>query len=237
MNKSSGTVQSVTGCASETKPTEPGSDPAAQEDAYKLIRLAHSYDATTLDPQNCCDDGSYFVINNICEPLVIGYDGEVHPGVAETWDVSEDGKVYTFHLRKSNWSDGTPVSAHDFVYAVTRALDPNVAYENVYTFYSLLNGESYGSEADKVLNNGPFTCTEWLHESKTTIKKNENYWNAANVKIDEVQYIVGVADQVAVDRFMANDLDVGFFLDKNSVDALTAMGLPSEPRLSSSNFI
>lgn len=47
------------------------------------------------------------------------------PGVAESWETSEDGLTWTFHLRQSNWSDGTPLTAHDFVFGFRRLLDPN----------------------------------------------------------------------------------------------------------------
>lgn len=46
------------------------------------------------------------------------------PGLAESWEVSDDAKVITFHLRKSTWSDGTPLTAHDVVYSWIRELSP-----------------------------------------------------------------------------------------------------------------
>ncbi|NJO86578.1 MAG: hypothetical protein HC821_00340, partial [Lewinella sp.] len=46
------------------------------------------------------------------------------PGAAESWEVSDDGRVYTFTLRDHSWSDGTPVTADDFVFAMQRILDP-----------------------------------------------------------------------------------------------------------------
>ncbi len=49
------------------------------------------------------------------------------PGLAESWDISEDGTQYTFHLRKANWSDGVAITAHDFVWSWLRGLDPNTA--------------------------------------------------------------------------------------------------------------
>src|SRR5688572_26966638 len=53
---------------------------------------------------------------------------EAEPGVAEKWDISEDGKTYTFHLRENAlWSNDEPVTAHDFHYAVRRLLDPFTA--------------------------------------------------------------------------------------------------------------
>lgn len=54
-------------------------------------------------------------------------DGHPAPGVAEKWD-NKDFKVWTFHLRKdAKWSDGTPVTAEDFVYSWQRLADPNTA--------------------------------------------------------------------------------------------------------------
>ena len=51
-------------------------------------------------------------------------DGSVIPGAAESWEVSDDGLVYTFKLRDHSWSDGVPVTADDFVFAFRRILDP-----------------------------------------------------------------------------------------------------------------
>src|SRR5262245_52021687 len=52
------------------------------------------------------------------------------PGVAESWDISDDKKTYTFHLRKdAKWSNGEPVTAHDFVFSMQRFLDPQTAAE------------------------------------------------------------------------------------------------------------
>src|SRR6516164_3897664 len=46
------------------------------------------------------------------------------PDIAKSWDISKDGKVYTFHLRDSKWSDGVPVTAEDFEWSWKRVLDP-----------------------------------------------------------------------------------------------------------------
>ncbi|MBI5368400.1 MAG: hypothetical protein HZA54_15295, partial [Planctomycetes bacterium] len=62
------------------------------------------------------------------------------PGVAETWEISADGKTYTFHLRACAWSDGAPVRAQDFVYAWRRVLDPAVASDYAHQLYYLKNG-------------------------------------------------------------------------------------------------
>ena len=64
------------------------------------------------------------------------------PGIAERWDVSHDGRTYTFHLRPSRWSDATPLTAHDFVYAWRRTLDPATAAKYAYQLYCIENARA-----------------------------------------------------------------------------------------------
>ena len=88
-----------------------------------------SSDPKTIDPGlNGATDGGD-ICNNTFEGLVRERSGEVIPGIAESWDVSDDGKVYTFNLRKSKWSDGSDLTAHDFVYSWKRGIDPLTASE------------------------------------------------------------------------------------------------------------
>ena len=64
----------------------------------------------------------------------LNHDSELVPGAADRWESSEDGTIWTFYLRKdAKWSDGRPVTAHDFVYTFIRAVDP--ASANVYAFF------------------------------------------------------------------------------------------------------
>ena len=66
------------------------------------------------------------------------------PGVAETWEVSEDGLTWTFHLREdARWSDGRPVTADDFVYAWQRLLDPTTGAEYAYFLHGLVGARAY----------------------------------------------------------------------------------------------
>lgn len=81
----------------------------------KVLRFATSTEPTSLDPQ--LGNGVWItnVTGAIFESLLRRYNGEILPGVAETYEVSEDGTVYTFHLRESSWTDGTPITAQTFV--------------------------------------------------------------------------------------------------------------------------
>ena len=68
------------------------------------------------------------------------------PGVAERWELSDDGLQYTFHLRADAlWSDGTPVTAHDFVWSYRRFLDPKSSGKYVNLLYYLKGAEEFNS--------------------------------------------------------------------------------------------
>ena len=80
---------------------------------------------TSLDPQTASSDASDIVIGSIFEGLCrIGEDNEVRPGVADRWDHNKDYTEFTFHLRSAKWSDGTAVTAEDFLFGILRALNP-----------------------------------------------------------------------------------------------------------------
>lgn len=70
--------------------------------------------------------------------------GKPQPGIAQNWDLSSDGKVYTFHLRaKARWSNGDPVTATDFLQSWKRVLLPETASEYAYLLYHIKNAESF----------------------------------------------------------------------------------------------
>lgn len=88
--------------------------------------------------------------SDIVGDLLIGLttndvDGEAMPGAATSWDVSDDGLTWTFHLREHVWSDGVPVTAGDFVFAFRRILDPATASTYAYYLYPLLNAQDVNS--------------------------------------------------------------------------------------------
>jgi oligopeptide transport system substrate-binding protein len=88
----------------------------------------------TLDPQKVEGTPESNVLRDLFEGLVSsGPKGETLPGVAESWE-TKDNKHYVFHLRKdAKWSNGDPVTAHDFVFAFQRAVDPKTA--SPYSWY------------------------------------------------------------------------------------------------------
>ena len=87
----------------------------------------------SLDPQVATDGTSFEVIADYTDGLMqMDADGAAVPAMAETYDISEDGKTYTFHLRDAKWSNGEAVTAADFVFGWQRAVDPATASEYSY---------------------------------------------------------------------------------------------------------
>lgn len=81
---------------------------------------------SSIDPQIVEDVSGSDIIRDLFEGLLNqDADGVLVPGVAENWEANENKDVYTFHLRNNaKWSNGDPVTAHDFVCAWQRAVDP-----------------------------------------------------------------------------------------------------------------
>jgi oligopeptide transport system substrate-binding protein len=116
------------------------------EPAPHPIRLAN-FEPPTLDPSICSDMGSGFYIKEIFSGLVeIGAGWEIIPDVAQSWEISEDGCRYVFHLRDDVfWSDGSQVTAEDFVYSWIRSLNPAVKAPGgkVLLLYDIKNARTY----------------------------------------------------------------------------------------------
>jgi oligopeptide transport system substrate-binding protein len=110
----------------------------------------------TIDPTlNSSVDGSN-VINSTFEGLTRITDKMVPgPGVAKTWDISPDGKTYTFHLREdAKWSDGRAVTANDFYFSWSRLLNPATNADYAYQMFYIKNAENYFNKKEILSNVG-----------------------------------------------------------------------------------
>ena len=96
-----------------------------------------------IDPNKCSDSNGGDVIWNTFAGLVEAHPKSLAPipDIAKRWDVSKDGRKYTFYLRESVWSDGRPVTAHDFDYSFRRILDYRTASKYATNGYIFKNGE------------------------------------------------------------------------------------------------
>lgn len=116
----------------------------AQEVVYNR---GNDTDPSSLDQHKTSTVAEAHLLRDLYEGLVV-YDtaAEVVPGVAESWEVSEDGKVYTFTLRENaRWSNGDPVTASDFVFAFRRIQDPATAAGYANILFPILNAQAINS--------------------------------------------------------------------------------------------
>lgn len=92
----------------------------------KLFRYYIEAEPVTLDPQTASDQPSLLAIENLFEGLArLDENNHPIPGAAESWESDSGQTVFTFHLREGlTWSDGTPLTASDFVYGMQRAVNP-----------------------------------------------------------------------------------------------------------------
>ncbi|MBQ5999943.1 MAG: peptide ABC transporter substrate-binding protein [Clostridia bacterium] len=113
----------LAGCNKKTE------DDGAQEPAEKQLAVQVGPDPETIDPAlNSAVDGGNMLLHLYECLLTVDQAGELAPGAAETWETSEDGLTWTFHLRDGlKWSDGSDLTAEDFVYSWKRVVDPATA--------------------------------------------------------------------------------------------------------------
>lgn len=213
------------------------------------ITLALQSEPPNMDSSLSSDTTSSLVLTLITEGLTkIDRRGEVVPGMAERWE--QDGLEVTFYLRDALWSDGKPVTAHDFEYSFKRLVDPKTgAAGSTYFVYILEHGQEildgkrpvedlsvkalddktlwlrlsrpapyyltvftgtayrplrqdfveaqdgrYGADADRILFNGPFSMTSWVHSASLNVVKNSNYYANNTIPLNEIDFGYITAD-------------------------------------------
>lgn len=231
-------------------------------DAEQYFNGYIASEPNTLDSVIGNDEYSWNILLNIIEPLTRLSEKDntnIREGAgAKSWESNEDGTVWTFYLRDNKWSDGIPVTANDYVYAITRLMDPKTGSPNSWYLLCLKNsdpvlkgemdvselgvkaidektlqftlenptpyflsltdtrvmmperqdivekyGESYGSEADKMVYNGPFKVESWLHNSEIILVKNDQYWDSDSVNLEKIDYKV-INDQNTIFNSFTN---------------------------------
>ncbi|MER2124716.1 MAG: peptide ABC transporter substrate-binding protein [Exiguobacterium indicum] len=251
----------VAACGQGNDENTSGSD---SKNKKKEVTLVSTTDVPQLDPTKTTDSTSIIVTNNVFEGLYrLDGDNKPTPGIAESVEVSEDKKTYTFKLRKdAKWSDGSAVTADDFIYAWKRALDPKTAAEYAYILQDLKNankimagdaeldelgvkkvddqtlevqleapapyflgltsfptylplkqsfvedkGDKFATSVDTMVFNGPFVLDKWQANAGWTYKKNPDYWDKANVKMDKIDVKVVKEISTGVNLFEAKEVD------------------------------
>ncbi len=123
---------------------------AAEESTGKELSVQVGPNPETLDPAlNSAVDGGNMILHTFECLLTVDQDGKIAPGQAETWETSEDGLTWTFHLRDGlKWSDGSDLTAGDFEYSWKRVCDPEVAAPYADTVLSMVKGFDEAIEGD-----------------------------------------------------------------------------------------
>lgn len=235
-------------------------------DAAKTISLNAGMEPTGLNTLTSTYAIEFSLFNHMYENLVtLDDDDNTVPGAAESWDYDEDTLTYTFHLRKDGvWTNGDPVTAKDFEFAWSQALNPDVASDYAYFLYFIKNAEKYfngevawdevgvkvvddytlevtmeqptpyalfllsfgtlapinqrfyeavgadlySTEAQYFCTNGPFALTEWSHNDKIVMQKNDAWHGAADVEVEEIDWKIITDANAALSSFLAGDLDM-----------------------------
>lgn len=129
----------LTACEREIKPA-----PEYRRTEYNRIVIGNSVEPSTLDPQKAGEMAANTVVRQLMDGLTASDDeGKTIPGLATHWE-SQGDRIWTFHLRDANWSNGDPITAEDFVYSFRRLTDPKTG--GIYGGY-LADGKVLNADA------------------------------------------------------------------------------------------
>ncbi len=130
----------LSACSEDKRPR----DTLPSADTEKILRIGNTAEPKTLDPGLSTLVAEAVIIQSLFQGLTdMRPDGQIIPGQAESWVISDDGLIYTFRLRDGlTWSDGVPMTADDFVYSLRRVLNPSVGAEFAPFYYPIENAEA-----------------------------------------------------------------------------------------------
>lgn len=128
-------------CLAACAPKQPSRPPCPE--GKICIQAGNSSEPVSLDPHKVTGTWEDRILSSMLMGLTQDApDGTAIPGMAERWETSADGLVWTFYLREATWSDGEPVTADDFVFALRRILDPKTASEYASILYFIKNAQA-----------------------------------------------------------------------------------------------
>ena len=151
-NDAASTTDETTTESSDNQAAEDATDAteATASTGEKILSVQVGPDPETIDPAlNSAVDGGNMLLHSFECLLTVDENGQLAPGQAESWETSEDGLTWTFHLRDGlKWSDGSDLTANDFVYSWKRVCDPMVAAPYAETVLSMVEGYDKAIEGD-----------------------------------------------------------------------------------------
>lgn len=152
-NETANSTENVSTDTTENTSTDTTED-TTEPDEMMVMNWNLGATIETLDPGLNAATNSGHVINNTFEGLMREVDGKPVYAMADSHEVSEDGLVYTFHIREGVvWSDGKPVTAYDFEYAWQRNTDPATASDYAWIF------DEFNYDSSKAIDESTFEVT------------------------------------------------------------------------------
>ena len=137
---------SFTACGGGTSTPNAGATAENTSAAGDSLKVHIDVEVASMDPQVAVDGTSFEVLAAVTEGLYsLDADGSAIPAMADKVEKSEDGLTYTVTLKDAKWSNGTPVTANDFVFAWRRLVDPKTASE-----YAFMGGIAGLKNADDI---------------------------------------------------------------------------------------
>lgn len=135
-------VFAFSGCTAKPDSSNDSNDSGSER---KVLKLNNAAEPTSFNPPIGFDAASWNALNNLMEGLTrLDQNHEPQPAAAEKWEVSEDGKTYTFHIREdAKWDNGDDLTAGDFEYAWKQLLNPDTASPAAFLGYIIAGGEAY----------------------------------------------------------------------------------------------
>jgi len=238
------------------------------------LKLNLASEPDYLDPAlNSSVDGACLAANSFSGLYTYDAEGKTAPALATGYEVSEDGLTYTVTLKSDlKWSDGSALTANDFVYSWNRAIDSKTAadYEYMFsgfdgyedgklnvtakddntlefvlaapcayiedlmafpTFYPVQqaaveaaadwenNPGAWCQEAGFV-SNGAYVCTGWTHNTSMTYEKNPYYWDAENVTVEKLEFMLSDDDTAIYAAYNDGSID---FADTVPTDEIASL--------------
>ena len=135
-------AMALSGCGGSKSGSAKSSDTTQAAAGKKILTIQLGPDVESIDPAlNSAVDGANYILFAFDNLLKMDKDGKVVPGLAEKYEVSDDQLTWTFHLRDGlKWSDGSALTADDFVYSWQRLVDPSVAAPYAQTVLGMVEG-------------------------------------------------------------------------------------------------
>ena len=164
------------------------------------LTFINSSEVNTLDPQRMSWMHDLRTARLLYEGLVknnvLSDDFEITPGVAESWELSEDAKTYTFHFRdNAKWTNGSPVTAHDFVYSWRRAMLPDLVSDYVAMFMNIQGAQAFYDWRQAQLDG--FSDRAFANDTE---KREAAYalWDETRARFDETVGLHAIDDRTLV---------------------------------------